>query len=186
MAEKLRLPLAVENHKDQRNDERVALFRSISSEFVGACVDTGNSIAILEDPMQTIRDFAPWAKSVHLKDQAFQVYDDGFLLGDLPLGQGGLDLKQMVQILRAAVPKIRFSLELITRDPLRVNCLTDEYFRPFPDTVRADRERTMNYVKEHLASELQYPSQLTPTEQVALEDQNIRRSLQYARQELGL
>ncbi len=35
-----RLPLAVENHKDQRIDERVALFKELACEFVGACLDT--------------------------------------------------------------------------------------------------------------------------------------------------
>jgi hypothetical protein len=35
---------------------------------------------------------APFAFSVHLKDQALQSYEDGFLLGDIPLGQGSFDL----------------------------------------------------------------------------------------------
>ena len=60
IAEKHRVAIAVENHKDHRNDERVALFEHISSEFVGACVDTGNSVALLEDPVDTVTALAPW------------------------------------------------------------------------------------------------------------------------------
>ena len=39
IAEKYRVHLGVENHKDHRNAERVALFEHIGSEYVGACVD---------------------------------------------------------------------------------------------------------------------------------------------------
>jgi len=52
--------------------------------------------------------------------------DDGFLVGDAPLGDGFLDLPGMVETLRKAKPGIRFSLEVITRDPLSGNCRTCE------------------------------------------------------------
>ena len=50
IVEKHGVPLAIENHKDQRNDERIALLEHIDSEFVGACVDTGNSFALHRRP----------------------------------------------------------------------------------------------------------------------------------------
>ena len=186
VAEKHRMPIAVENHKDQRNDERLALFEHIDSEYVGACMDTGNSFALLEDPVQTVRDFAPWTHSVHLKDQALQLYDDGFLLADIPLGQGGLDLKAMVAVLRKAKPDIRFSLELITRDPLKVTCLTEKYWATFSTLPARDLARTLRYVREHSSDNLQYISRMTLDEQLAREDANVRESLEYARDELGL
>ncbi len=141
VAEQHKLPLAVENHKDHRDDDRVALFKQISSEYVGACVDTGNSFALLEDPISTVEKLAPWAHSVHLKDQALKPYEEGFLLADIPLGQGGLDLKSMVDILKKTKPDIRFSLELITRDPLKVPCLTDGYWKTFPNLPAKDLAR---------------------------------------------
>lgn len=186
VAEKHRLPIAVENHKDHRDDQRVALFEHISSEFVGACVDTGNSFALLEDPMDTVRKLAPWAHSVHLKDQALQPYADGFLLADIPLGQGGLDLKSMVEHLRKTKPGIRFSLELITRDPLRVPVLNDSYWSTFTKVPGYDLARTLRYVRENATDNLQYISQMTPAEQLAREDVNVRESLDYARDTLRI
>ena len=186
IAEKFRLPIAVENHKDHRDDQRVALFEHISSEFVGACVDTGNSFALLEDPIETVTKLAPWAHSVHLKDQALQPYEDGFLLADIPLGQGGLDLKRMVQILKTTRPDVRFTLELITRDPLKVPCLTDRYWTTFPELPAADLARAMRYVRDHSSQNLQYVSRMSPDEQLAREDANVRESLDYARDQLGI
>lgn len=184
IAEHFGLPLAVENHKDHRLDERLELFEHIGSEFVGACVDTGNSLALLEDALATVTALAPWAHSVHLKDQAVEEYADGFLLGDIPLGQGALDLAAMVDVLREAKPGIRFCLELITRDPLRVPCLADGYWATFPDVPRGDLDRTMEFVREQATHNLQYVTELSEEEQVALEDENVRVSLAFAREQL--
>ncbi|MCA9212590.1 MAG: TIM barrel protein [Planctomycetales bacterium] len=186
VAEKLKVPLAVENHKDHRNAERVALFEQISSEFVGACVDTGNSIALLEDPVETVEAFAPWAHSVHLKDQAVRPYADGFLLADIPLGQGCLDLKKMVSILRTRKPNVNFNLELITRDPLQVPTHSAKYWTTFPTLPAKDLARTLRMVRDHSAENLQYVSKLPLDQQAELEDANVKESLDYARMELGL
>ena len=186
IAEKYKLPIAVENHKDQRNSDRIALFKKISSEYVGACLDTGNSIALLEDPLQTIKDFAPWAHSVHLKDQSLAPHEDGFLLGDVPLGQGSLNLQQMVELIRKAKPHIRFSLELITRDPLLVPCLSPDYWSTFPDLPAYQLAATLRLVLEDRSENGQQISAMTADEQLAREDQNIRESLEYAARELGI
>ena len=186
IAEKHRIPIAIENHKDHRNEERIALFEHISSEFVGACVDTGNSFALLEDPLETVKALAPWAHSIHLKDQAVQLTDDGFLLGDIPLGEGFLDLKQMVRVLRAIRPNVRFSLELITRDPLHVPCLTEKYWATFPDVPGWNLARTLSQVRAGAARNLQAVSQLSPDHQLSQEDSNVRRSLDYARDQLKI
>jgi len=186
IVERHRVPLAVENHKDHRHGQRVALLEHISSEFVGACVDTGNSFALLEDPVETTKALAPWAHSVHLKDQAVQMYDDGFLLGDIPLGQGFIDLKKIVEILRAEKPQIHFSLELITRNPLKVPVLNDTYWRTFPDQPGRDLARTLHTVRVGATGNLQYISRMSPEQQLAREDTNVRQSLDYARDVLGL
>ena len=186
IAEQFRVPIAVENHKDHRNEERIALLEHIGSAFVGACVDTGNSMALLEDPIETVKAFAPWAHSVHLKDQAVQPYEDGFLLADIPLGQGCLDLRQMVAILRRAKPKVRFNLELITRDPLEVPTHREEYWSTFPDLPAKDLARTLRTVRDKPTDNLQYISRMNDTQKLAREDQNVRASLSYARRELNL
>ncbi len=186
IVEKHRVPLAVENHKDQRIDQRVALLEHIGSDYVGACVDTGNSLALLDDPIEVIEALAPWAKTVHLKDQALKPYEDGFLLGDISLGQGAFDLKHMVRILRKANPGIHFALELITRDALKVPCLTDDYWITMPDVPGRDLARTLRFVRMHQADRLQQVSSLAPRQQVALEDANLSASLRYARETLGI
>ena len=183
--EKHRIALAVENHKDQRIDERIALFERLSCEFIGACLDTGNSIALLDDPYEAVKALAPYALTVHLKDQSLQRYDDGFLLGDVPLGQGSLDLKRIVHSIRKAKPGIRFALELITRDPLRVPCLTPQYWAMMPNVPGSRLAAIMQLARLRPASG-QSVSTLSPQQQIDLETANVIASLKYAGGELRL
>jgi hypothetical protein len=124
--------------------------------------------------------------TVHLKDQALREYDDGFLLGDIPLGQGSFDLKSVVETIRKAKPDVRFALELITRDPLKVPCLTDQFFATMPTALASDLAWTMRFVRRHLARELQQVSSLPVEKQVQLEDANVMASLDHAAKELGI
>jgi sugar phosphate isomerase/epimerase len=178
--------LAVENHKDQRLDERVALFKNLDNEFIGACLDTGNSFALLDDPYETIEQLAPFAFTVHLKDQALRAYQDGFLLGDVALGDGSFDLKRMVNGLKRVKPNIRFALELITRDALKVPCLKDSYWSTMPKVPASDLAAAMRFVRDNSVENIQSVSALPLEKQVALEDANVQRSIKYARDELGL
>lgn len=179
--------LAVENHKDQRVTERLTLLKRLSSEYVGACVDVGNNFSLCEDPLEVVRALAPWAFTVHLKDQAVREYQDGFLFADAALGRGFLDLPAMVRLLRQAHPGVRFYLEVITRDPLRVPVLTPGYWATMPEIPAADLARTLRTVKSNAARD-PFPTldSLNPEAQIAWETRNIQTSLAYARDHLSL
>jgi sugar phosphate isomerase/epimerase len=182
-----RFRLAVENHKDQRMAEKLELLKRLSSEFVGLCVDFGNNVALLEDPLEMVQAFAPWALSAHIKDQAVREYDEGFLLADAALGEGFLDLPALVSVLRQAHPQIAFSLETITRDALKVPVLTPGYWATLPETPARDLARIWQVVKASASrGPLVRVSERPPAEQLDLERRNVERSLLYARDTLAL
>ena len=181
-----RLRLGVENHKDHRVPDMLQTLKRLSSPWIGACVDTGNNLALLEDSVAVVAAFAPFAVTVHLKDQAVQQYEDGFLLADAPLGQGCLDLKRMVEILRRAKPDIHFCLEVITRDPLKVPCLTEAYWAALGDVPGRDLARTLRMVRVKAARQLVRVGGLPLDEQVRAEEANVAACLAYARDRLGL
>ena len=182
-----RMRLAIENHKDWRIDQMLDMLRRISSEYLGVCVDTGNSFSLLEDPMTVVEEYAPYALSVHLKDMAVDEYEKGFLLADVPLGQGLLDLPRIVRILRKARPEIRFNLEMATRDPLKVPCLTEKYWVTFANVPGSDLARTLRYVRTNSSNgRLIKVNHLPPNELVKLEEANIKKCLTYAKEHLNL
>ena len=54
IVERHRMPLGIENHKDWRVEQQVALLEQYSSQYLGVCLDTGNNLAVLDDPIETV------------------------------------------------------------------------------------------------------------------------------------
>jgi sugar phosphate isomerase/epimerase len=180
-----KVKLAVENHKDFRVDELLDLLRATSSEQVGVCVDTGNNMALLEEPTGVVEALARQAFTVHLKDMGVEEYADGFLLSEVPLGRGVLDLKKVIATLRKANPKIHLNLEMITRDPLKIPCLTEKYWATLDKVPGRDLGRMLALVRR-CQKKLPLPriSMLSAAKQREAEESHVRQSLAYARKEL--
>jgi len=180
--EKHKMKLAVENHKDWKAAELAAIIRDIDSEWLGVTLDFGNNVSLLEDPMEVIRTLAPLAFSTHIKDMGVKKYSDGFLLSEVPLGQGIVDVKEGVKICRKYNPSITFSLEMITRDPLKIPCMTEAYWATFEEMKGEDFENTMAMVEKHeFKTELPSTSSLDPEGRLAFEESNVLNCLKYSR-----
>jgi 3-oxoisoapionate decarboxylase len=185
--EKYRMPLGLENHKDWTADEMVALLQRHNSEFLGVCLDTGNNISLLDDPADVVTKLAPFAVTTHFKNMGVKGYPDGFLLSEVPLGQGILDLAQAVATVRKARPQAQFTLEMITRDPLEVPCLTDKYWVTFPERNGEYLARALRLVRDHPpATPLPHVTGLDEAARRQQEEDNVKTCLAYARETLGL
>lgn len=185
--ERHKIPLGLENHKDWTADEMVALMKEYSSEYLGICLDTGNNIALLDDPMDLVERLAPYAVGTHMKDMAVEEYAEGFLLVEVPFGEGMLDLKRVVDTISKARPKAKFTLEMMTRNPLKVPCLTPKYWATFPDRNGGHLARTLAMVRANKPKRpLPQPNSLDPAAHLQLEEDNVKQCLAYARDRLGL
>ena len=182
IAKKLGVKLAVENHKDWRADELAALIKQIGSDHVGVTLDFGNSIALLEKPMEVVNTLAPFVLSTHVKDMGVREYEDGFLLSEVPLGEGILDLPEIVRICKKHNPDVNFSLEMITRDPLEIPVLTEAYWPAMQLVPAEDVADTLRMVRKNkFKTDLPRVSHLSPEERLAAEEQNNVESLKYSK-----
>lgn len=187
LAEKHKVQWALENHKDWTTEEFVALLKQYSSEYLGVCLDTGNNIALLDDPMELVETLAPYAVSTHLKDMAVEEYPDGFLLAEVPFGEGMLDIPRIVQIIAKARPKTKMTLEMITRDPLKIPCFTPKYWATFPNMPASRLARIMAMVrKARVTKPIPMLSTLPPKAQMQWEEDNVKACLNYARNRMAL
>ena len=188
ICEKQKIPFALENHKDWTLDQMAPLLKSYSSEYLGACLDFGNNIALLDDPMDVAEQLAPYAITTHVKDMGVEAYADGFLLSEVPLGDGFLDLPRMMSLVHQARPKTNFNLEMITRDPLKIPCFTDRYWATFPDRSGLHLARTLRLVRDHGTHGKPLPriSRLSHDEQLGIEAENVKSCLRYAHQKLDM
>jgi sugar phosphate isomerase/epimerase len=188
---KHRMRLAIENHKGWRAAEQAAWVKRISSEWVGVCLDMGNNISLCELPDETFETLTPFAIFSHIKDMGVEEYSDGFLLSEVPFGQGVIDLKARIAQLRRKDPQMLFCLEMITRDPLKVPVFSDKYWVTFsgPEEQIPGRDvaKTLELVRKNPPKvPLPRPDSLPIAERVKAEDEYNLACIRYARQNLNM
>jgi sugar phosphate isomerase/epimerase len=188
---KYQMRLGLENHKGWRSAEQAAWLKRLGSEWVGVHFDFGNNVSLCEDPSDTLKNLLPYTIACHIKDMAVQPYEDGFLLSEVPLGEGFLDIKGMVATLQKKDPNMAFDLEMITREPLKIPVFTDKYWVTFDDAYSPlparDLAHTLELVhKNQPKVPPPHTAGLSPEDFLKLEDQCVSRSIEWARKNLNL
>jgi sugar phosphate isomerase/epimerase len=193
MVEDTGLIVGVENHKDWLATELRTLLDEVGSPSIGACLDFGNNLALLEDPEAVVDILAPRVVTTHVKDMAVRETADGFEMAEVPLGAGLLPLARMMATIRAVQPDARLVLEMITRDPLPVPIRHDRYWmtrepheRAAAEAFAASLMRQATNAAPTAIRTLPQTSGLSPEAAVALEDDHVRACLSYARHNPGL
>ena len=180
IAERYGIKLALENHKDRLVDEHVQFIEEVSSEYLGALVDPGNNLSMMESPEEVCTKLAPYVLSCSLKDMGVAPYEEGFLLSEVIFDTGATDQKKCWEILKAGNPDLNPIEELITRDPLQVPCLTEAYWGGLPHYSAAELARHMTWVREN-TTELPYVDHLSPREILQAEEDNHLAVIEWSR-----
>lgn len=103
--------LNLETHEEITSFEVVRLVESVGPHVLGVVYDTANPLQRGEHPLFAARRLARYVRQTHLKD-AFLGYHDGALDFQLrPIGQGVVDMRQLLPILAAANPDLNLSIE---------------------------------------------------------------------------
>lgn len=187
IAERVGIDLALENHKDWTAEEFVKLLKEFSSPRLGVCLDTGNNLSLLDDPMELVEALLPYTMSTHIKDMAVAPYADGFLLSEVPFGDGFLDIGGIMKRIADAKPRVKMTLEMITRNPLKIPCLTDKYWATFPDRGGRFLARALRMVEAN-RSKKALPSMdgKDPAAQRSYENGNVKLCLAASRDKWGV
>ena len=184
---KHKVKLAIENHKDWKAAELAEIIKNLGSEWVGVTLDFGNNVSLLEDPMEVIRTLAPFAFSTHVKDMGVKSYENGFLLSEVPLGTGIVDLNEGVALCKKHNPDVTFSLEMITRDPLQIPCMEESYWTTFENPSALDLAKILRLVRDKTYPiSLPEVKNLNAEEKLAFEEVNVVKCIEYSRKALSL
>ncbi len=118
-AERTGVVMAIENHIDLLAEEMAELIDAVGSPWLGVCLDTGNNLRMSEDPMAVARRLAPFARATHVKSLAAHQGDPktfGFW-PSVPLGEGLIDVAEVVRLLRQADYRGLLAVEIDYLDP---------------------------------------------------------------------
>ena len=112
LLEETGVKLAVENHTDTFADEVIWLIKQINHPLVGACVDTVNSMCVLEDPMSAVEKLAPYAIVNHFCDHKLDRDEFGLRFHGVALGDGDIDCVKVYNTILAVSPTDRLTFEI--------------------------------------------------------------------------
>jgi sugar phosphate isomerase/epimerase len=172
IAAQARVPIAIENHRDRTLEEVMALMREFAGDWFGVNLDTGNNIALLDDPMELVEQLAPYAVAAHIKDMGVEEYKAGFLIDEVAFGSGVVDVPRACKLITRA----RLTMEMLTRDPTPVACLEDHYWQVLPDRKGSALARTLRLARGQVAK-LPRVTGLSKASQAAIEEETIRFNL---------
>jgi len=104
--------LALENHTETYADEVIWLVRQINHPLVGACLDTVNSMGVLEDPLTAVEKLAPYAFVNHFCDHKLDRDQFGIRFHGVALGDGDIDCKKVLDTICRESPTDRITFEI--------------------------------------------------------------------------
>ncbi len=118
IAEDYGIVIALENHLDYRCSEIAQVIEGVDSPWLQAMLDTGNSVGVIEDPVDAARSVAPYTVMVHIKDFRIQAMSVDAVpkIFLVPLGRGQIDLETIMEILQEQAPdpeNLRLCIEAI-------------------------------------------------------------------------
>jgi 3-oxoisoapionate decarboxylase len=126
------LDIAIENHQDFVSDELMA-FAEEAGTNVGIALDTGNPLAVAEDPVAFAKRVAPRIKHVHLKDYVSQFTSEGFRLIRCPIGDGCVPLQEIAEaIFRLKGAALTASIEVGALDVRHVRVFAPDWWEGYP------------------------------------------------------
>jgi sugar phosphate isomerase/epimerase len=187
--------IALENHGDLQARELKALIEAAGKDYVAACMDTGNPMWVLEDPLLTIEILGPYAATTHYRDSIVYEHPRGAAAHWVAMGDGVVDLKQIVAKHAELCPQASIQLEIITgRPPTVLPYLEDDFWKAFPNANSSDFARFVALVKRGrpfggsmIIADV--PGKRPPEYDAALRTQqkvDLERSLEHSKKVLGV
>ena len=134
--------IAIENHGDFTARELRSLIEAAGTDFVGACLDTGNPVLLCEDPLLAMEVLAPYTVTTHIRDSVVFQHPRGAVVQWVALGDGSLDWTRMMARYRDLCPNAPMQLEIITgRAPQVQPYLEPGFWKSYRDVPAGDFAR---------------------------------------------
>ena len=109
--EKYGMQIAMENHTDTFTEEIIWLVKKLNHPLIGTCVDNMNASYLIENPYTAYENMLPYCYCTHFSDDL--VYTDplGVHMVGAPHGQGSMDCKRMIDMIREKSPMDKIIME---------------------------------------------------------------------------
>jgi sugar phosphate isomerase/epimerase len=139
VAEELGMALAVENHQDATTDDLLRLAEMAGNSLaLGITLDTGNPLAMAEDPVQAASKLAHLIRHVHLKDYTIHFAQEGYRLVRCAAGDGVIDFPAILAIVMTIGHTIYPGVEIAAQATRTIPLLDRGWWSTYPPRDATD------------------------------------------------
>ncbi|MDE2127273.1 MAG: sugar phosphate isomerase/epimerase [Armatimonadetes bacterium] len=132
VAEGLGLCIAIENHQDAAVEDLLRLFDvSGQSTSYGVTLDTGNPLAVGQDPVITARQLAPVIRHLHMKDYTLHFCPEGYRLVRCAAGDGVINFRAIREALRTSEHALLPGVELAAQATRTIPMIDPAWWEEF-------------------------------------------------------
>ncbi|WP_169238418.1 TIM barrel protein [Candidatus Roseilinea sp. NK_OTU-006] len=131
LLDELDMVLAIENHQDVNSDDLLALCQAGGSR-VGVTLDGVNALAVAEEPYEFARRLGARIFNVHIKDYTIHPTPSGYNLVRASIGEGCIDWRAMLTLLREIAPGATWHIELAALNARHIRLYEDQWWRGYP------------------------------------------------------
>jgi hypothetical protein len=131
------LTFAIEDHQDFGSQELLD-FCDEAGPNVGVCLDTGNPLAVGEEPLAFAHAVAAKVRHVHLKDYNAQWTNEGYRLVRCAIGDGAVPFPELLEILERHHQCLSASLEPGALEARHIRLFRPEWWDGYPERSARD------------------------------------------------
>ena len=177
------LKVAIENHSgDMQARELRMLIEEAGTDYVGACLDSGNPLWTLEDPHLTLETLAPYVVTSHVRDSAVWRTPQGAAVQWVRMGDGNVGIAEYIQKFAERCPGKALSLEVIVTGPRPFNYLEPKFWEAYRKTPAWEFARFLALAEKGTPRP---PNPPVPREAAAArEREDLEASIRWTRQAL--
>lgn len=176
--------IAVENHAgDMQARELKSLIEAAGTDFVGACIDSGNPLWTIEDPHLTLEVLAPYALTSHVRDSAVWRTENGAAVRWVRNGEGNVGMDEWIRRFLELCPGKALTLEVIVTGPREFPYLKPEFWDGYRNVPAWEFSRFLALVER--GKPLEGPPPVPPEERAAREREDLEASIRHVRRILG-
>lgn len=175
--------IAIENHAgDMQARELKTLITEAGTDFVGVCLDSGNPLWTLEDPLLTLETLHQYVLTSHLRDSAVWKTPEGASVTWVQMGRGNVGIAGYVRKFAELCPGKPLSLESIVFGPRKLAYEKAEFWDDYRN-VRAWEFRRFEKLVSNGKAYRDEPWQTS--DEAAREREALDESLTFTKQALG-
>jgi 3-oxoisoapionate decarboxylase len=133
------IKIAIENHAgDMRATELKTLIETAGKSYVGANIDPGNAVWVMDEPLAHLEILGPLTVCSSVRDSMIWEDENGAVVQWTAVGEGQVDFKAYAKRFAELAPGVPLNIETISGFAKPISWKNADYMKMFPGVTESD------------------------------------------------